>query len=278
MKKVLLLGSSGKLGTALDEILASDYEIVGVNSAILDICEHVKLEQLVQETKPNIVINTVANRLIGECEENPHAALTVNSILPKCLAILSCKYEFKLIHFSTDSVFDGRKTSSFYFEDDLAHPVNVYGATKLAGESLLRAYCSDYYIFRVSVLFGRNQKMQFVEKMLERVRCGETKLAIADDVVSTPTYSYDIARAVRNYLADGLSPGLYHLVNSGKASLFELMQEIMASLDRNVHIERASHADFPSTGLKNLYTPLASRYLHPLRPWQEAVAEYCRTV
>ena len=278
MKKVLLLGSSGKLGAAIGEILSSDYEVVGVNSTNLDVCENARLDKLVGDTGPNLVINAVVKSGIDQCEEDPHASLLVNSILPKNLAILSSKYKFKLIHFSTDSVFDGRQTSSYYFEDDLAYPVNIYGATKLTGDSLVQAYCGDYYIFRVSGLFGRSRRVQFVENMLERVRAGETRLVIADDIVTTPTHSYDIARAVRNYIADGLSPGLYHLANSGKASLFELMQEITTGLNLDVHIEKASHRDFPSIGLKNLHTPLASRYLDSLRPWQEAVAEYCQMV
>ncbi len=192
------------------------------------------------------------------------------------LAELSLKHSFLLVHFSTDAVFHDRR-SGFYTEDDCARPVNIYGFTKYGADCFIQAIASDFYIVRISILFGEsNRNLQFVEKMLQKAREGASVLKIADDIIASPTYNLDVARELRRMIETRVPPGVYHVVNSGRASLWELMREVVSGLGLAVRVEKGSYKDFPSAGRKNTCTPLRSVKLPALRPWQEAVGEYCR--
>jgi len=114
--------------------------------------------------------------------------------------------------------------------------------------------------------------------MLERARGGTRALQVADDIVATPTGSLDVAHEVRRMLREGCPSGLYHVVNTGRASLWELMNEVVTSLGLDVTVEKASYKDFSSIGRKNTCTPIRSARLPALRPWQDAVREYCRVL
>jgi dTDP-4-dehydrorhamnose reductase len=114
--------------------------------------------------------------------------------------------------------------------------------------------------------------------MIRLVRQGQRILRVPVDIISSPSYSRDIAAALRE-LIDGRAPcGLYHVANQGSASLYDLMVEISRELALNVVVEKASSKEYPSVGRKNIYTPIASEKLKPLRPWQEAVKEFCGRV
>ncbi|MBU2102107.1 MAG: NAD(P)-dependent oxidoreductase [Candidatus Omnitrophota bacterium] len=277
-KKILILGNTGKMGCALSDAFSAGFAIVGKHSTDLDMSDVSRLERLIEEVVPDIVMNTVAFSGIEQCEQKPQDAFCVNALLPKALAQLSREKKFTLVHFSTDAVFNDEK-QDYYRESDPCRPLNVYGIAKYAGDCFIRAIAPDAYIFRISILFGRTTKnTQFVEKMLARIRAGEHSLKISSDIVVSPTYNKDVACAIRDMIERNQAPGLYHLVNQGKASLYDLMNEIVRNLRLPVEITKASHKDFPSVAVKNTYTPLASERVKPLRPWQEAVGEYCSEI
>lgn len=274
-KRVLLLGCTGKMGTALHDAFAAEYSLIRRNSGDFDASNFAQVKTLVEETSPEIVLNTVAHLGIDPCEKNPEKAFRLNALHPKFLAELSKEKGFLLVHFSTDSVFDGNK-NDYYVESDTPKPPNVYGVSKYGGDCFVRAIAEKYFLVRVSILLGEVTKNnQFVEKMLLKARLGQTSLRIADDIVQTPTYAYDVARKIKMLIEDSSPFGLYHIVNEGKASLFELMEEVVAGLGLDVTLERASHRDFPSVGIKNTHTPLTSEKIRPLRPWRDAVRAYC---
>lgn len=277
-KKILLLGSTGKMGIALTEALSGKYEVAGKNSRDFDAADFEAVRKLINDNKPDILINTVAFLGIDPCEKEPQRALQLNTLLPKFLAELSNEKDFLLVHFSTDAVFNDRK-SGFYGESDPPCPLNIYGFTKFGGDCFVRSIARSYYIFRISVLFGETQKdTQFVEKMLNRAIEGNKVLRVASDIISSPTYSRDVAGEIRSILDSGKKSGIYHLANKGKASLYDLMKEIVKGLGLNVKVEAASYKDFPYLGIKNTCTPLKSEKLEFLRPWKEAVKEYCRRI
>lgn len=277
-KRVLLLGSTGKMGTALREVFKDDYIVVGKNTQDYNALDFERVRNLVEENIPDIVINTVAFLGIDPCEGEPEKALRLNALYPKFLAELSNKKEFLLIHFSTDAVFDSRKRG-FYTEADCPQPPNLYGLTKYGGDCFIQAVAKNYYIFRLSVLFGETPKnTQFIEKMLQKVREGQKVLRVADDIVSSPSYSMDIAREIKQIVESSLKFGLYHIANEGKATLYDLMGEVVKNLDLDVRVERASYRDFPHIGIKNTFTPIRSDKIAPLRSWREAVREYCACV
>ena len=280
-KKLLLLGHTGKMGTAISQVFAEHYEVIGKNSTDFDALDRQQLEQLLEATKPDILINTIAFLGIDLCEEDQERALKLNTMLPRDLANLSERLGFILIHFSTDAVFPDTKPGTLpgYVESDKPNPVNIYGLTKSDGDSFVQSHASRYYIFRVPILFGAATKEhQFVEKMLKAVREGKKELRVVDDVISSPSYSVDIAEQIMQVLESELPFGLYHLSNAGQGSLFDLMEGIVVRLSLPVTISKTSFTEFPSNGKKNTHTPLRSEKIAPLRPWQEALTAYCNTL
>jgi dTDP-4-dehydrorhamnose reductase len=277
-KKILIFGSTGKMGCAINNAFGAGYEVIGKNSTDFDARDIAALPDLISRVMPDIVCNAVAFAGLEQCEQNPQDAFCVNALFPRALARLSAAMKFRLVHFSTDAVFNDEK-KDYYRESDASRPLNVYGATKYAGDCFVLAQAPSAYIFRISILFGRTTKCtQFVEKMLARAAAGERLLRISGDIIASPTYAKDAACAVRAMLEEDAPGGLYHLVNEGKASLYDLMKEIVRSLRLPVEIAEVSHRDFPSTAIKNTYTPLASEKIKPLRPWREAVGEYCQAI
>ena len=275
MRKLLLLGCNGKVGAAVRSVFSGDYLVVGKGRGDFDAEDLEQVSRLVREDRYHLVVNAVAFVGIDQCEQEPARAFAVNALFPGRLASLSAELDFLLVHISSDAVFNGR-TAGAYLEDDCPRPINVYGVTKHAGDCLVQAAAARHYLIRTSLLFGESPKSnQFVERMLARVRQGQKRLDIAADIVCSPSYSRDVAARLRELVADAAPFGLYHLANDGQASLFELMAEFVSQLRLEVDLRRASHRDFPSVGRKNTWSPLRSQKIPPLRPWREAVREYC---
>lgn len=277
-EKILLLGHTGKMGTALFDVLKNDYEVIGKNSKNFDAYDFSQVKEVIEEVSPDIVINTVAFLGIDPSEKEPEKAFKLNTLYPKLLAELSKEKGFFLIHFSTDAVF-GNEKRDFFTEKDRAHPLNMYGITKYGGDCFIQTIAERYYIFRISVLFGETQKnTQFVEKMLQRAKEGQKILRISDDIILSPTYSRDIALEIKRIIENSYQSGLYHISNKGKASLYDLMYEIVENLNIDVKVERASYKDFPYVGIKNTFTPIKSEKIESLRSWEDAVKEYCSKI
>lgn len=265
------------MGVALTDLFSKDpnYSLEGKNSRDFDAGNLSQVSEIIEKNKPDIVINAVALVGIDPCEKEPSKAFQLNTLYPKVLAGLSKKYGFILVHFSSDAVFNDEK-NGFYTERDTPTPVSLYGVTKYGGDCFVQSLTPTYYIVRTSVLFGETPRQtQFVEKMLQRVHQGESQLRIADDIVGSPTYSKDVALKIKEMLDEKVSFGIYHVANEGRASLYELMEEIIANLQLNVTLQRASYRDFHYLGMKNTRTPILSEKIAPLRPWKSAVKAYC---
>lgn len=277
MTRILLLGHTGKLGTAIQRRLDSAYEIRGLNSKSLDARDLVGAEQIIREMRPDIVVNTIAFMGIEACERHPSETFQVNALFPRMLAQLGAQAGFTLIHFSTETVFSG-KLGRPLTEADEPDPVNQYGFSKYLSEVLVQEVLGHHYIFRLPVLFGDGpRRNQFVERMIDRARAGETEFRIADDIVTSPTWTADVADTLARVLDERPAYGLYHIANGDQASLFDLFSEVVRLLDLDVRVERASFRDFPGMGAKNTVTPLSMSGLRPLRSWQDALADYCRS-
>ena len=257
-KRILLLGSSGKCGTAIGNIFGDAYEIVGKNSTHFDAGDLQQVRGLVRECACDIVVNAVAFVGIDQCEREPEKACAVNTLFPKLLAELSAEMRFLLVHFSTDAVFADR-TSGYYVESDSPRPCNSYGFTKAGADSFVQSIARRYYLVRIALQFGETKKgNQFVEKMLQRVKEGRKVLDVSADIVSSPSYSKDVARRLRGLIEEEAPFGLYHLANDGQASLFDLMQAVVLALSLPVEVRKASYKDFPSLGTRNTFTPIQS--------------------
>lgn len=276
--RILLLGDTGKMGSALKETLQPDHTVIGLSSGDFDANDFDRVRAVVDRVEPEIVVNTVAFLGIDPCEREPERAFRMNALYPRRLAELADQKDLLLIHFSTDAVFNDEK-QDYYVESDAPRPLNTYGMTKYDGDCFIQSIAGKHYIARIPVLFGRTQKNnQFVEKMIAKIQEGADSLSISDDIVSSPTYNHDVARQVKRMIEENMPYGLYHLSNSGKASLYELMKEIVKNLDMKVDLRKGSYKDFDHIGRKNTFTPLRSEKLEPLRAWREAVKSYCEAM
>lgn len=278
MKKILLLGHSGKMGTALSQVLDQDFIVIGKNSTDFAATDSHQVKEMIREEQPWAIVNTVAFLGIDPAEKEPHKAFALNTLYPKVLAQTANEVGSILVHFSTDAVFDDSK-QQYYVESDHPAPLNIYGLTKFGGDCQVQALAEKYYLLRLPILFGPTSRQdQFVEKMLTRIKAGQQELKIATDIISTPTYSLDAAQRVKTILQELPPWGLYHVSNTGLASLYELMQAIVQELGLQVKVNPASYRDFPHIGRKNTCTPLATERLVPMRPWEEAVKDYCQQI
>jgi dTDP-4-dehydrorhamnose reductase len=278
---ILLIGSTGMLGSALRRARPAGQEWHCETHATLELTDASAVERALDAKRPVIVINTAAVLGVNPCARDPHRAFAVNALGPWHLARACARRGIGLVHFSTDAVFDGAKGSP-YVEDDPPSPLNLYGMTKHLGDLAVRANCPRHWILRVPMLFGtrENRSAVFVERMLALAREGRRELRVAEDVVSSPSFSDDIAAATLWLLADGAPAGLYHLRNAGEASLYDLTAALFGRLGLDARVERARASEFSAGDLdvKPLCTPLGSTRIAPLRPWREALDEYAAQV
>ena len=252
---------------------SAPYEVILRGHADFDAAREGQVAPVVDAAKPDVVINAIALQGIDYCEEHRDEAFRINTEFPAELATLAARDNFLLIHFSTESVFSDRAEGA-YGEEDAPAPLNVYGESKLEGERRIRDLAPHHYLVRLALQFGTGGKGgQFVERMIALAGQGTT-VQVADDVVTSPSYSTDVACELRRIIEAELPYGVYHIANEGIASLHRLMEEVLCRLGLQAALERASHVDFPTVGRKNLRTPLRSSKLPPLRPWEEAVEEW----
>jgi len=269
-KRMLLLGYTGKVGSAIYSEFKEDYEVIGKNSKDFNLENFEDTEEMVLEYKPDILVNATSFQGIDRCEDYPKKAILINSMYPKFLTELSRRYNYLLIHFSTESVFGDNGP---YVESDLPTPLNLYGITKSMGDYFIKKGGDKYYILRLPIVFGINGRdNQFVEKMLKSDK--RRVLNIADDVYSTPTYNKDIARKLRDLIEQNYEYGLYHTSNSDKVSLYEFMKSIVEELRLNKEVKPSSYKNFPHKGRKNINTGLLSEKTSMMRSWREAIKDY----
>lgn len=278
--KILITGARGLVGRALTEHCEScGDEVFAYDHASLDIADAQQVETVVSDRRPDVVINCAAWTDVDACESDPGKAQSVNSFGPGNLACASRQAGALLITISTDYVFDGLK-NGFYTQRDQPRPISVYGHYKLAGERLAQAENARTIVVRSGYIFGLGGT-NFLSTVLTRVREGN-KMKVISDSFGTPTYGRDLAARLRELAVIDL-PGIYHVVNSGEGASFEVFTRealTMANLPADM-VESTTMDSFPrpaprprNSKLKCLLSDAIG--LAPLRPWQEALADFVR--
>lgn len=259
--KILLLGNTGQLGWELHRCLLPLGEITALDYPNIDMSDADNIRHVVLQTKPDLIINATAYTDVDQAESETHLALAINGTGPGILAQEAKRIDAGLIHYSTDYVFDGTKGEP-YTEQDTPNPLNVYGATKLAGERAIQGIGGTYLIFRTAWVYSLRRPC-FVTKVLGWARQHET-LRIVDDQLSSPTWARSLAAATalviaRGELAD--KSGLYHLADSSACSRYDWAQAILENDPlKQEHIVKeilpAKTADFPTPANRPLYSAL----------------------
>lgn len=218
MRSILLLGCEGQLGKELQILLAASHpKLIALSRNDLDLSNTVELQKCLAEIKPAVIFNCAAYTAVDKAESEPDLAHKINAKVPEILAQFAAQNSAFLIHISTDYVFDGTQSSPDS-ETAVTNPLNVYGATKLAGEQAIQQETENHLILRTSWVYGNYGKGNFVKTML-RLGQEREEIRIVCDQIGSPTWTGDLATFIAR-LPQGLR-GIYHYSNSGVASWYD---------------------------------------------------------
>jgi dTDP-4-dehydrorhamnose reductase len=274
--RVLVLGAKGMLGTDLLNEWQSD-ELIPADTAEADLRDRSQVEKLILSVRPEWIILSAAYTDVDGCEQNPELAFAVNAYGVENVARAAELVAARVFFVSTDYVFDGKGTRPYETTDPLA-PLNVYGASKAAGETALAKSEIAWCIGRTSWLFGVHGP-SFPEKIL---RAAETRpeISVVHDQVGSPTYTRDLSRAIRD-LVLGDARGIVHVTNEGVCSWFDFAREILAQSGRDsIPVLPISTDQAARPARRPNYSVLSPASLHAFgirtRPWQEALRSFLK--
>lgn len=252
--KVVVLGRRGMLGTDLVALAPPTVTVEAFARSEVDVTNDNDVERMLRESAPEIVINATAFTQVDRAEVESEHAFAVNAYAVRDLAMRCARRGIRVVHFSTDYVFDGASTHP-YGEDDPTAPVNVYGASKLAGERALRASGASHLLLRTSWLFGENGQ-SFPRTMWQRAAAHRTT-RVVNDQLGRPTYTHDLAQATWAAIAGGLT-GTYHAANEGEASWFDVAFRIFGSVGAGDGLQACSTAEYPTQARRPGYSVLGT--------------------
>ena len=280
--KIAIIGANGRLGAALAREYARDFELTSFERRQLDLGQLDRVRSALAATKFELLINCAALTNVDYCESHREEAFVVNAEAPRLLAEIANEKSARLVHFSTDYVFDGKKTDP-YVEEDKAVPLSVYGESKLEGEQRVLEASSQHLVIRLSWVFGP-AKPSFIDQIIQRARENDVVTAVADKF-SAPTFTIDVAGWLR-LVVEKNANGILHLTNNGGCSWQEWAQyAIDVCRSRGLPL-KAERVEAVSLGdMKNfvaqrpVHTVLSTAKFTALtgvqpRHWREAVAEY----
>lgn len=282
--KIVIVGSGGRLGAALQrEWGGAGDEIVGFNHASLDLADPREIRRALGGLEFDALVNCAALTNVDYCESHEAEAFRINAAAVGELGALCRENRARMIHISTDYVFDGDKREP-YTEEDVARPLGIYAASKLAGEAALFEQYPEALAVRVSWVFGPDRP-SFLDQILKRAQEASELSAIADKW-AVPTYTLDAARLLRPFLAEIRVGGLMHLCNTGACSWQEYGQfAVDCAARRGLPLQSRTVAPLKLAELKAfvarrpIYTVMSTARLATLvgeqpRSWRDAVEEY----
>lgn len=274
--KVLVAGAAGQLGQAMVRQLAADHQVTAWTRATIDLTKHREVRELVLDIAPAAIINCASYNNVDQAEDQQETALDINAFVVRTLARAAADLGAVLVHYSTDFVFAGT-ASAPYTELDRPEPQSAYAQSKLVGE-WMAADAPKHYVLRVESLFGGPRMRSSTDRIADAILAGEAAPVFVDRVVS-PAFVADVVDASAHLLRTQPAFGVYHCVNSGYATWYDVGREIArllgkteASLKpisvRDVKL-RASRPQFAALGNAKL-----ARAGFPMPSWQDAMARY----
>ena len=280
-ERYVIIGATGQLGSDLVRTFNRPGELTPLSTRDIDILDAADTRSTLEALRPTCVLNTAAYNLVDRAEEDRRSAFALNAEAVGSLADVCQSIGARLVHFSTDYVFDGAKRTP-YLETDPPRPLSVYGESKLAGERLALERCERAVVFRVCGLFGLagslgKGKGNFVETMLRFGREGRP-LRVVSDQVLCPSYTLDLARKVWAVLPKAAHP-LYHLTNAGQTSWYDFARRSLELAGVTADLTPVTAAEYGAKARRPAYSVLAHANLaalgeDDLRPWDQALVAY----
>ena len=277
-QRIIVLGATGQLGTDLVEVLSHEgnFEVFPISHQDADCTDPKTVRRTLTQVRPDIVVNCAAFVRVDECEERVGDAFAVNAVGAYNVAKACAEIEALCVYVSTDYVFDGAKNNA-YAESDTPNPINVYGASKLAGEYLTRQAARRWLMVRTASLFGktgaRGKGGNFVETIIRKAKAGEP-IRVINNITMSPTYSRDAAGGLAALLRNRAT-GLFHLVNQGACTWYEFAKTISDVVELGNPVHPVSSNEFPAQALRPQNSALITEQTSvQLRPWKEALKAY----
>ncbi|SHH26884.1 dTDP-4-dehydrorhamnose reductase [Clostridium grantii] len=290
--KIVITGAKGQLGTQLINIIKAgkseigsiderykDSEIVGIDIEDLDISNLDDVVDFINKEKPDIIINPAAYTNVDACESNEDLAYKVNSLGARNLAIAAENLGIKLVHVSTDYVFEGNGVKP-YKEYDMPGPVGVYGKTKYLGESFIREFCSKHFIVRTAWLYGYYGN-NFVKTIMKAAK-ERQELQVVDDQRGNPTNAEDLAHHILK-IALTQEYGVYHCTGEGECSWYDFASKIVELSNIECIVSPCDSEQYKRAAKRPAYSSLDNMMLrctvgNEMREWEEALKEFIQKV
>lgn len=275
MRTILVTGCNGQLGRAINkEYETDDVVLINTDVAELDITNVEQVISFVQEKRPDVIINCAAHTNVNACESQWDLAFKINAIGPRNLSIAATKIGAKLIHISTDYVFDGT-ASEPYTEFSPVAPLGAYGKTKLAGEEFVKQFADRFFIIRTAWLYGDGKN--FVKTMLT---LGQEKgeVGVVADQIGSPTSAKELAKMI-HVLEPTENYGLFHGTCEGFCSWADFAEKIFEYSNMNVKVNRLTTDEYPTPAKRPAYSVLDNYMLRlttdfTFPAWEDALKEY----
>jgi len=259
--KILITGSTGMLGSECTKVLGKDHEVITPGKTEMDITSWDGVIDNLQKTSPDVVLNCVAFTDVDACETEAFTVRKLNIEGPRNLAQCSARFECKLVHISSDYVFDGKKMMPQpYFEDDAPNPLSAYGLSKMESESAVRDNSPNYLIIRTSWLYGI-EGSNFIKSILRQaMKKKKEGLKVVNDQFVSPTWAYRLALQIRELLT-ARAVGTYHATAEGYCSPFEYARYVLDKLGIKASIEPVQLKDLNLPARRPLNCLLENRLL-----------------
>ena len=284
-KKIIVTGCNGQLGRAINKIYqnSTEYECVNTDVAELDITQIEAVDKFVSEVKPYAIINCAAHTNVNACETDVDNAYKINAIGPRNLSIAASRVHAKLMHISTDYVFDGH-ASTPYTEIDATAPKTVYGKTKLAGEYFVKEFAKEYFIVRTAWLYGDGKN--FVKTMLGLAK-NHDKVTVVGDQFGSPTSADELAGMIAHLLPTD-NFGVFHGTCEGVTNWADFTRAFygLAGISTVVETVTTEEYDKNTTGIvapRPAYSVLDNYMLrlttdYRFADWEKAIADYIKSL
>lgn len=278
MKRIIITGCNGQLGREINRFYAgnSDIELINTDVEELDITNIDDVMKMAKEVNPYAIVNCAAYTAVDACETNQDIAFKVNTIGPRNLAIAARETGAKILHVSTDYVFDGTKKTPYYESDPIC-PKSVYGATKAEAEKMVQQMAERFYILRTAWLYGDGKN--FVKTMLRLSDTNDT-VRVVGDQFGTPTSAFELTKAIDSLLFTD-NYGLFHATCEGSCNWAEFAAEIFRLAEKKTKVEAITTEEYGAPAnrpahsvLENYMFKMTNGFL--FADWQDAIAKYIK--
>ena len=280
-RKIVVFGSLGQLGVELmRELTSRGYDVAGWDRDEVDITDPGAVEAALTRHDPEVVYNAAAYNQVDVAEKEPQAAILVNALAVRNVALACRQRDVRLVHYGTDYVFDGLKGSP-YVEEDPTHPLGAYGVSKLAGELFAQAYLSQTLIVRTSGVFGpgglATARGNFVELMLRLAGTGHP-IRVVEDHVASPTFAPLLASRTIDLVERGQS-GVFHMGGGAPTSWFEFARLSFEAAGLHPKLQPTDEREYRTAARRPRYSALSNAKmeragLEPMPPLSQALQAY----